>query len=241
MQRKRSKLVIIPTYNEIENIEAISRAVFALEDGFHILVIDDGSPDGTAAAVKTLQESFPDRLFLIERSGKLGLGTAYITGFKWALERNYDYIIEMDADFSHDPKDLPLLVKACEEGADLSIGSRYADGVSVVNWPIGRILMSYGASVYVRSVLRTKIKDSTAGYVCWSNKVLSAINLDNVKMKGYGFQIEMKYTAFRKGFKIKEVPVVFVNRKAGTSKMSGSIFGEAFWGVIGLRFRKFDK
>ncbi|MGM9753601.1 MAG: polyprenol monophosphomannose synthase [Candidatus Cryptobacteroides sp.] len=241
MQRKRSKLVIIPTYNEIENIEAISRAVFALEDGFHILVIDDGSPDGTAAAVKTLQESFPERLFLIERSGKLGLGTAYITGFKWALERNYDYIIEMDADFSHDPKDLPLLVKACEEGADLSIGSRYADGVSVVNWPIGRILMSYGASVYVRSVLRTKIKDSTAGYVCWSNKVLSAINLDNVKMKGYGFQIEMKYTAFRKGFKIKEVPVVFVNRKAGTSKMSGSIFGEAFWGVIGLRFRKFDK
>lgn len=241
MQRKRSKLVIIPTYNEIENIEAISRAVFALEDGFHILVIDDGSPDGTAAAVKTLQESFPDRLFLIERSGKLGLGTAYITGFKWALERNYDYIIEMDADFSHDPKDLPLLVKACEEGADLSIGSRYADGVSVVNWPIGRILMSYGASGYVRSVLRTKIKDSTAGYVCWSNKVLSAINLDNVKMKGYGFQIEMKYTAFRKGFKIKEVPVVFVNRKAGTSKMSGSIFGEAFWGVIGLRFRKFDK
>lgn len=241
MQRKRSKLVIIPTYNEIENIEAISRAVFALEDGFHILVIDDGSPDGTAAAVKTLQEIFPDRLFLIERSGKLGLGTAYITGFKWALERNYDYIIEMDADFSHDPKDLPLLVKACEEGADLSIGSRYADGVSVVNWPIGRILMSYGASVYVRSVLRTKIKDSTAGYVCWSNKVLSAINLDNVKMKGYGFQIEMKYTAFRKGFKIKEVPVVFVNRKAGTSKMSGSIFGEAFWGVIGLRFRKFDK
>lgn len=241
MQRKRSKLVIIPTYNEIENIEAISRAVFALEDGFHILVIDDGSPDGTAAGVKTLQESFPGRLFLIERSGKLGLGTAYITGFKWALERNYDYIIEMDADFSHDPKDLPLLVKACEEGADLSIGSRYADGVSVVNWPIGRILMSYGASVYVRSVLRTKIKDSTAGYVCWSNKVLSAIDLDNVKMKGYGFQIEMKYTAFRKGFKIKEVPVVFVNRKAGTSKMSGSIFGEAFWGVVGLRFRKFDK
>lgn len=241
MQKRKNKLVIIPCYNEIENIEAISRAVFALEDGFHILIIDDASPDGTAAVVKKMMEEFPERLFLIERSGKLGLGTAYLKGFKWALEHNYDYVIEMDADFSHDPKDLPLLVKACEDGADVSIGSRYADGVSVVNWPIGRILMSYGASVYVRTVLRTKIKDSTAGYVCWSNKVLSSIDLDNVKMKGYGFQIEMKYTAFRKGFKIKEVPVVFVNRKAGTSKMSGSIFGEAFWGVIGLRFRKFDK
>lgn len=239
MQERKSKLVIIPTYNEIENIEAISRAVLALEEGFQILVIDDGSPDGTAAKVKSLQEEFPERLFLIERSGKLGLGTAYITGFKWGLERHYDYIFEMDADFSHDPKDLPRLLSACEQGgADFAIGSRYADGVSVVNWPIGRILMSYGASVYVRTVLRKKVRDFTAGFMCYSRKVLEGMNLDAVKMKGYGFQIEMKYTALRKGFKVAEVPVIFVNRKAGSSKMSGSIFGEAFWGVIGLRFRK---
>lgn len=234
------RLVIIPTYNEIENIEAICRAVFALEEGYHILVIDDGSPDGTAVQVQKLQNEFPDRLFLICRSGKLGLGTAYITGFKWALEHGYDYMTEMDADFSHDPKDLPRLSECCEKGgADVSIGSRYADGVSVVNWPIGRIIMSYYASVYTRTVLGTGIMDSTAGFVCWSAKVLRAIDLDAVKMKGYGFQIEMKYTAKKKGFCIKEVPVIFVNRKAGTSKMSGSIFGEAFWGVIGLRFRKF--
>lgn len=234
------RLVIIPTYNEIENIEAICRAVFALEEGYHILVIDDGSPDGTAVQVQKLQNEFPDRLFLICRSGKLGLGTAYITGFKWALEKGYDYMTEMDADFSHDPKDLPRLSECCEkDGADVAIGSRYADGVSVVNWPIGRIIMSYYASVYTRTVLGTGIMDSTAGFVCWSAGVLRAIDLDAVKMKGYGFQIEMKYTAKKKGFRIKEVPVIFVNRKAGTSKMSGSIFGEAFWGVIGLRFRKF--
>ena len=234
------RLVIIPTYNEIENIEAICRAVFALEEGYHILVIDDGSPDGTAVQVQKLQNEFPDRLFLICRSGKLGLGTAYITGFKWALEKGYDYMTEMDADFSHDPKDLPRLSECCEkDGADVAIGSRYADGVSVVNWPIGRIIMSYYASVYTRTLLGTGIMDSTAGFVCWSAGVLRAIDLDAVKMKGYGFQIEMKYTAKKKGFRIKEVPVIFVNRKAGTSKMSGSIFGEAFWGVIGLRFRKF--
>lgn len=234
------RLVIIPTYNEIENIEAICRAVFALEEGYHILVIDDGSPDGTAVQVQKLQNEFPDRLFLICRSGKLGLGTAYITGFKWALEKGYDYMTEMDADFSHDPKDLPRLSECCEkEGADVAIGSRYADGVSVVNWPIGRIIMSYYASVYTRTILHTGIMDSTAGFVCWSAKVLRSIDLDAVKMKGYGFQIEMKYTAKKKGFCVKEVPVIFVNRKAGISKMSGSIFGEAFWGVIGLRFRKF--
>ena len=240
METRKSKLVIIPTYNEIENAEKIIRAVFALEGGYHILFIDDGSPDGTAKAVQKISKEFPDRLFLIERAGKQGLGTAYITGFKWALGKGYDYIFEMDADFSHDPNDLPRLLAACGKGkADFAIGSRYADGVSVVNWPIGRIIMSYYASVYTRTVLGTKIKDSTAGFLCYSRKVLEGIDLDAVKMKGYGFQIEMKYTAVKKGFKVAEVPVIFVNRKAGTSKMSGSIFGEAFWGVIGLRFRKF--
>jgi len=240
MQTKSSKLVIIPTYNEIENAERIIRAVFGLEGGYHILIIDDGSPDGTAEAVKSLQDEFEGRLYLIERSGKLGLGTAYITGFKWALEKGYDYIFEMDADFSHDPADLPRLLDACESGgADFAIGSRYADGVSVVNWPIGRIIMSYYASVYTRTILGTKIMDSTAGFLCYSRRVLEGINLDEVRMKGYGFQIEMKYTAVKKGFKVAEVPVIFVNRKAGSSKMSGGIFGEAFWGVIALRFRKF--
>jgi len=240
MQTKSSKLVIIPTYNEIENAERIIRAVFGLEGGYHILIIDDGSPDGTAEAVKSLQGEFEGRLHLIERSGKLGLGTAYITGFKWALEKGYDYIFEMDADFSHDPADLPRLLDACESGgADFAIGSRYADGVSVVNWPIGRIIMSYYASVYTRTILGTKIMDSTAGFLCYSRRVLEGINLDEVRMKGYGFQIEMKYTAVKKGFKVAEVPVIFVNRKAGSSKMSGGIFGEAFWGVIALRFRKF--
>ena len=238
--KKVSKLVIIPTYNEIENVEKIIRAVFGLEGDYHILIIDDGSPDGTAKAVKRLSKEFPERLFLIERSGKQGLGTAYITGFKWALGKGYDYIFEMDADFSHDPNDLPRLLDACVKGkADFAIGSRYADGVSVVNWPIGRIIMSYYASVYTRTVLRTRIMDSTAGFLCYSRKVLEGIDLDAVRMKGYGFQIEMKYTAVRKGFKVAEVPVIFVNRKEGTSKMSGSIFGEAFWGVLGLRFRKF--
>lgn len=232
-------LVIIPTYNEIENVEKIIRAVLALPEGFQILIIDDGSPDGTAAAVKGLQSEFEGRLHLLERSGKLGLGTAYLTGFKWALDHGYDYIFEMDADFSHAPSDLPRLLAACTAGADLSIGSRYCNGVSVVNWPIGRILISYFASVYVRKMLGFKIYDSTAGFLCYSRKVLETIDLDGVQMKGYGFQIEMKYTAHKLGFRIAEVPVIFVNRKEGTSKMSGSIFGEAFWGVIRLRFRKF--
>ena len=235
-------LVIIPTYNEVENAEKIIRAVLGLAEGFDILIIDDGSPDGTAAVVKGLQGEFAGRLHIIERSGKLGLGTAYLTGFKWALERDYDYIFEMDADFSHAPADLPRLLKACaEDGADMAIGSRYCNGVSVVNWPIGRILISYFASVYVRTVLGFRIYDSTAGFVCYSRKVLETIDLDAVRMKGYGFQIEMKYTAYKHGFKIAEVPVIFVNRKEGTSKMSGSIFGEAFWGVLRLRFRKFSR
>ena len=233
------KIVIIPTYNEKENIEAIVRKVFSLEGDYHILVIDDGSPDGTAAIVKTLQEQFPERLHLLEREGKLGLGTAYLTGFKWCLERGYDYIFEMDADFSHDPDDLPRLYAACaEDGADLAIGSRYCNGVSVVNWPIGRIVMSYYASVYVRTILRMKVYDTTAGFKCYSRKVLETIDLDAVRMKGYGFQIEMKYSAFRLGFKLREVPIIFINRRLGTSKMSGGIFSEAFWGVIRLRFRK---
>lgn len=235
------KLVIIPTYNEIENIAKIICAVFDLEGEYNILVIDDGSPDGTAAAVKRMQPAFPDKLFLIERKGKLGLGTAYLTGFRWALDHGYDYIFEMDADFSHAPSDLPRLLQACRDGADLSVGSRYCNGVSVVNWPIGRILISYFASRYVRTVLRFKVYDTTAGFVCYSRKVLAAIDFDEVRMKGYGFQIEMKYTAYKLGFKIAEVPVIFINRKEGSSKMSGGIFGEAFWGVIGLRFRKFHK
>ena len=233
-----TKLVIIPTYNEIENVEKIIKAVLALEEGFDILIIDDGSPDGTAAAVKRLQAQFEGRLHLIERSGKLGLGTAYLTGFKWSLEHGYDYTFEMDADFSHAPSDLPRLYAACRDGADMSIGSRYCKGVSVVNWPIGRILMSYFASVYVRTVLRFKIYDSTAGFVCYTKRLLEAIDFDAVQMKGYGFQIEMKYTTYKLGYKIAEVPVIFINRQEGTSKMSGSIFGEAFWGVLKLRFRK---
>ena len=233
-----TKLVITPTYNEIENVEKIIKAALALEEGFDILIIDDGSPDGTAAAVKRLQAQFEGRLHLIERPGKLGLGTAYLTGFKWSLEHGYDYTFEMDADFSHAPSDLPRLYAACRDGADMSIGSRYCKGVSVVNWPIGRILMSYFASVYVRTVLRFKIYDSTAGFVCYTKRLLEAIDFDAVQMKGYGFQIEMKYTTYKLGYKIAEVPVIFINRQEGTSKMSGSIFGEAFWGVLKLRFRK---
>lgn len=232
------KIVIIPTYNERENIENIIRKVFSLEGGYDILIIDDGSPDGTAAIVKRLQQEFPERLHMIERPGKLGLGTAYITGFKWSIDKGYDYTFEMDADFSHNPDDLPRLYKACKDGADLAIGSRYCDGISVINWPIGRIIMSYYASVYVRTILGMKVYDCTAGFKCYSNKVLRTIDLDKVEMKGYGFQIEMKYTTYKLGFKITEVPIIFVNRKAGTSKMSGGIFGEAFWGVIKLRFRK---
>lgn len=232
------KIVIIPTYNERENIENIIRKVFSLDGGYDILIIDDGSPDGTAAIVKRLQQEFPERLHMIERPGKLGLGTAYITGFKWSIDKGYDYTFEMDADFSHNPEDLPRLYQACKDGADLAIGSRYCDGISVINWPIGRIIMSYYASVYVRTVLGMKVYDCTAGFKCYSNKVLRTIDLNKVEMKGYGFQIEMKYTTYKLGFKITEVPIIFVNRKAGTSKMSGGIFGEAFWGVIKLRFRK---
>lgn len=231
------KIVIIPTYNERENIENIIRKVFSLEGGYDILIIDDGSPDGTAAIVKRLQQEFPERLHMIERPGKLGLGTAYITGFKWSIDKGYDYTFEMDADFSHNPEDLPRLYQACKDGADLSVGSRYCDGISVINWPIGRIIMSYYASVYVRTILGMKVYDCTAGFKCYSNKVLRTIDLDKVEMKGYGFQIEMKYTTYKLGFKITEVPIIFVNRKAGTSKMSGGIFGEAFWGVLKLRFR----
>ncbi len=230
-------IVIIPTYNEKENIEKIIRAVFGLQKGFDILVIDDGSPDGTASIVKGLIENeFPDRLFILERSGKLGLGTAYIKGFKWALERSYEYIFEMDADFSHNPDDLPRLYSACaEQGGYVSIGSRYITGVNVVNWPMGRVLMSYFASKYVKFITSIPVHDTTAGFVCYRRKVLESINLDKIRFKGYAFQIEMKYTAYRKGFTIKEVPVVFVNRREGTSKMSGGIFSEAFFGVIRLR------
>ncbi len=236
---KDSKLVIIPTYNEKENIEKMIHKVRSLEGNFHILVVDDGSPDGTAMIVKGLQEKYPDSLHIIERSGKLGLGTAYIAGFKWALEHKYDYIFEMDADFSHNPDDLIRLHHACsEDGADMSIGSRYCKGISVKDWPIGRIMISYGASFYVRSVLWMRIYDSTAGFVCYSSKVLRHIDLDNIEMIGYGFQIEMKYNAWKLGFKIKEVPIVFTDRKEGTSKMSSSIFGEAFKGVLKLKFKK---
>ena len=244
---KSDCIVIIPTYNEKENIEKIIRAVMDLEKAFNILVIDDGSPDGTADIVKGLMaDEFKDRLFIIERSGKLGLGTAYIAGFKWALEHGYDYIFEMDADFSHDPNDLPRLYAAChDEGADVAIGSRYVSGVNVVNWPIGRVLMSYFASKYVRLVTGFSVHDTTAGFKCYKRRVLETIPLDKIRFKGYAFQIEMKFTAYKIGFKIKEVPVIFVNRREGISKMSGGIFGEAFFGVMRLRwdgwFRKYPK
>lgn len=240
-------IVIIPTYNEKENMEKIVRAVFSLEKCFHILVIDDGSPDGTADIVKRLmRDEFADRLFLVERTGKLGLGTAYIAGFKWALERDYEYIFEMDADFSHNPNDLPRLYAAChDEEADVSVGSRYITGVNVVNWPMGRVLMSYFASKYVRFITGISVNDTTAGFVCYRRRVLQTLEFDKIRFKGYAFQIEMKYTAYRIGFKIKEVSVVFVNRKEGTSKMSGGIFSEALFGVMRLRldgwFRKYPK
>lgn len=236
--QKSDSVVIIPTYNEKENIENIIRAVCGLEHGFEILIIDDGSPDGTADIVKGLMAGeFAGRLHIVERKGKLGLGTAYIAGFKWAIEHGYDYIFEMDADFSHNPDDVPRLYKACaEEGADVAIGSRYVTGVNVVNWPMGRVLMSYYASKYVRFVTGIPVHDTTAGFKCYRRKVLETINLDAIRFKGYAFQIEMKFTAHKLGFKIKEVPVVFVNRQLGTSKMSGGIFGEALFGVIRLRF-----
>ena len=233
-------IVIIPTYNEKENMENIIRAVFSLEKCFHILVIDDGSPDGTADIVKRLKhDEFAERLFLIERSGKQGLGTAYIAGFKWALENKYDYIFEMDADFSHNPHDLPRLYAAChDEGADMSVGSRYVTGVNVVNWPMGRVLMSYFASKYVRFVLGFNVHDTTAGFVCYRRHVLEAINFDKIRFKGYAFQIEMKYRAYLKKFKITEVPIIFTDRTKGKSKMNKSIIREAIFGVIGMRFKK---
>ncbi|GAB6007684.1 polyprenol monophosphomannose synthase [Dysgonomonas reticulitermitis] len=232
-------IVIIPTYNEKENIEAIIRTVFDLPRVFDILVIDDGSPDGTAAIVKQLQQEFADRLYLIERSGKLGLGTAYIAGFKWTLERDYEYIFEMDADFSHNPNDLLRLYDACaNEGADVAVGSRYYSGVNVVNWPMGRVLMSYFASKYVRIITGMKVHDSTAGFVCYRRIVLKTIDLDNIRFKGYAFQVEMKYTAYCLKFKIKEVSIIFVNRILGTSKMNSGIFAEGVFGVLTMRFRQ---
>lgn len=235
-------IVIIPTYNEKENIESIIRAVFGLEKAFHILVIDDGSPDGTAVIVKNLRKEFPDRLFILEREGKLGLGTAYICGFKWAIEHKYDFIFEMDADFSHNPNDLPLLYAACtSQGADVAIGSRYCNGVNVVNWPLGRVLMSYFASVYVRVVTGMKVQDTTAGFKCYRREVLETINLDRVHFKGYAFQVEMKFTAYKCGFKLVEVPIIFINRALGVSKMNSSIFGEALFGVLQLKWWSFFK
>ncbi|MCR5138584.1 MAG: polyprenol monophosphomannose synthase [Bacteroidaceae bacterium] len=243
---KSDSIVIIPTYNEKENIENIIRAVFALDKVFHILVIEDGSPDGTANIVRRLQGEFPERLFMVERSGKQGLGTAYICGFRWGLEHGYDYIFEMDADFSHAPADLPRLYAACaDEGYDLAIGSRYVSGVNVVNWPMGRVLMSYYASRYVQFVTGIPVRDTTAGFKCYRRRVLETIDLDEIRFKGYAFQIEMKYTTWKCGFRIKEVPVVFVNRELGTSKMNSSIFGEAVFGVLRLRwdgwFKKYPK
>lgn len=229
-------LVIIPTYNEIENIDKMVRTVFSLSRDFHLLIVDDGSPDGTAAHVKTLQKEFPVKLHIEERSGKMGLGTAYIHGFKWALARNYEFIFEMDCDFSHDPKDLVRLLEACENGADVAVGSRYCKGGKITNWPVGRILMSYFASVYVRMVLWIPVKDTTAGFKCYRRKVLQTIELDNIKFMGYAFQIEMKYRAFKKNFKIKEVPIMFTDRVLGVSKMSTRIFKEAFLGVLQMRF-----
>jgi len=235
-------LVIIPTYNEKENIEHIIRYVFGLSEPFDILVIDDGSPDGTASIVMRLQQEFSDRLFLIERQGKLGLGTAYIAGFRWSLEHGYDYTFEMDADFSHNPDDLLRLHHACrDEGADLSIGSRYVSGVNVVNWPMGRVLMSYYASKYVRMVTGMQVHDSTAGFVCYKRRLLERMELDKIRFKGYAFQIEMKFTALMMGAVIREVPIIFTNRVLGTSKMSGGIFSEAVFGVIKLKISSWTR
>ncbi len=233
------KLVIIPTYNERENIAAMIRHVLSLDVDFDLLVIDDGSPDGTAAIVSEHQVSWPDRLHLVERGGKQGLGTAYIAGFRWALEHGYDYVFEMDCDFSHNPDDLPRLYAMALEGNDVVVGSRYVQGVNVVNWPMSRLLLSWFASKYVRLVTRMPVCDATAGFVCYSRRALESINLDRVQMKGYGFQIEMKYTAWRLGLKIAECSIIFVERREGASKMSGGIFGEALFGVLKLPFRSF--
>ena len=238
-------IVIIPTYNEKENIEKIIRKVYSLPVDFHVLVVDDGSPDGTGAIVKDLQEEFADRLFLEERQGKSGLGTAYLRGFKWCIERSYQYIFEMDADFSHNPKDLVRLREACVDGADMSIGSRYIKGVNVVNWPMSRVLMSYFASGYVRLITGIDIRDATAGFVCYRRRVLETIPLDRIRFVGYAFQIEMKFTAIKYGFKVVEIPIIFTDRTEGVSKMSTRIFREAFFGVIQMKvsswFRKYRR
>lgn len=238
---KSDSVVIIPTYNEKENIENIINAVFALPVMFDVLIIDDNSPDGTAAIVERMQKQWDGRLHLLKRSGKLGLGTAYIMGFKWCLNAGYEFIIEMDADFSHPPKKLLELRQACLDGADVAIGSRYVSGVNVVNWPMGRVIMSYYASAYVRIVTGMNVRDTTAGFVCYRRNVLEAIDLDKIRFKGYAFQIEMKFTTFKMGCRIKEVPIIFVNRVLGTSKMNSSIFGEAVFGVLQLRIRSWFK
>jgi dolichol-phosphate mannosyltransferase len=232
-------IVIIPTYNEKENIERMIRTVFSLPVAYDLLIIDDGSPDGTAEIVKTMQQIYPGRLHLIQRAGKQGLGTAYICGFKWALENQYAFAFEMDADFSHNPADLVKLHEACLNGADLAIGSRYKSGVNVVNWPMGRVLMSYFASVYVRFVTGMKIFDTTSGFKCYRNTVLETIPFDKIRFKGYAFQIEMKFTAWKYGFRVEEVPIIFTDRREGSSKMSGGIFNEALWGVLGIKWRSF--
>jgi dolichol-phosphate mannosyltransferase len=233
-------LVIIPTYNEIENINPLTDTIFSLDIPFHILFIDDNSPDGTADEIEKLQQKYPGNIHLVKRKGKMGLGTAYITGFKWALERAYTYIFEMDADFSHNPNDLKVLYHACaKENADVAIGSRYITGVNVVNWPMGRVLMSYCASSYVRFITGMNIKDTTAGFKCYNRKVLQAINLDNIRFKGYAFQVEMKFAATKLGFNIQEVPIIFTDRKRGSSKMSGGIFNEALWGVFTMKLHSF--
>jgi len=235
-------VVIIPTYNEKENIEKIIRKVFSLPHEFHVLIVDDGSPDGTGSIVKNLQQQFPGNLFLLERSGKQGLGTAYIAGFRWAIEKKYDYIFEMDADFSHSPDDLIRLRNACaNEGADVAVGSRYTKGGSVVNWPLNRVLLSKYASVYVQMITGMNIKDATAGFKCYKRKVLETIDLDKIHFVGYAFQIEMKFTAWKHGFKIKEVPITFTDRTEGTSKMSGGIIKEAAFGVVELKWKSFSK
>lgn len=231
-------IVVIPTYNEIENIEAIIRAVFSLATSFDVLIVDDNSPDGTAQKAMELQKEFPGRLFVEVRPGKAGLGTAYVHGFKWAISKKYEYIFEMDADFSHNPQDLEKLLEACKKGADMAIGSRYSTGVNVVNWPLARVLMSYYASVYVKMVTGMKIHDATAGFICYKRKVLESVNLDNIKFVGYAFQIEMKYRAYVNGFNIVEVPIIFTDRTLGESKMSTAIFKEAIMGVISLRIKR---
>ena len=237
----KEKLVIIPAYNEKENIEAIIRYVFNLSGEFDILIVEDNSPDGTAEIVRSLQNEYPDNLYMLNRPGKLGLGTAYIAGFKWALDRDYEFIFEMDADFSHNPDDLLKLYGECLNGADLAIGSRYITGVNVVNWPMSRVLMSYCASKYVRMITGMPIRDTTAGFVCYRKKTLEAIDLNHIKFKGYAFQIEMKFMTWLMGFSIKEVSIIFTDRKNGSSKMSGGIFNEAFWGVIGMKIKSLFK